>query len=270
MRKEMKIMKKLKSVAAIISAAIIVTSSMSLVSAHEITEEDNRKDYTQAPYYYALEEWFDFYGYTPEQRENFMTDTETLDWMLYNDDYWNYGDYSFMSLEDIDSGIETYAAPTYPISGYDSGTFFTEEILTDDPDTPGCESHDNCSIYGGCGCRSVNDSIQCLGFANFFRWVRTGSYLNSDTQISGMTGSWTANNIQNYFQSKLNVGSHVRLHVKGKTYYHSITIVGFTGSGVKVYDCNSNGNCNIRITDLSWNNIYSNYDSIKYSNTYKG
>lgn len=263
---------KKKVLAIIITAVIAVTSNSSILSAHEDIEPTVQKDYTQAPYYYALEEWFDFNNYTSEQREDFMSDTETLDWMLYNDDYWNYGNYSFTSLEDADNGIETYAAPSYPITGYEGGTFFTEEALTDDPDKPGCESHSSCSIYGGCGCRSVNNSIQCLGFANFFRWARTGSYLNSTTQINGLSGNWSADNIKKYFLEKLNLGSHVRLHLRGQKeiYMHSITVVEMSSSGVKVYDCNWDKKCGIREKNLSWNDIYQNFDAITYSNRFAG
>ena len=254
-------MKKLKITASIISAAIIVISNMSLVSAHEIPEEHNQKDYTQAPYYYALEEWFDFNGYTAEQRESFMADTETLDWILYNDDYWNYGNYQFTLPEETENGIAPHNAPNYPISGYESGTYFSDSGNA-------CTHHNSgCSIYGGCGCRCVNNSIQCMGFANFFRWVRTGEYLTSSTKISGLT-DWTKNNILNYFNNNLNVGSHVRLHVKNKSYFHSITVVKNFGTGITVYDCNLDGKCGIKIYNLSWNDIYNNYDYINYSNTF--
>lgn len=118
----------------------------------------------------------------------------------------------------------------------------------------------------------MSNSIQCLGFAIFFRWARTGNYLNATASIPGMSGNWSTDNIKKYFQEKLNLGSHVRLHLKGKPseYYHSITVVGMSNSGVTVYDCNWDNKCGIRIVDLSWNNIYQNFDEIIYSNKFMG
>lgn len=256
-------MKKFMLTSIIISAVMVITGNSSVISAHEQVE----KDYKQAPYYYALQEWFDVNEYTDEQRESFMADTETLDWILYNDNYWNNGNYSFIESNNTDSVYSVLSLqdkPNYPISGYESGRYFSDESYT-----TGCTHHDNCSVYGGCGCRSVNNSIQCIGFANFFRWVRTGNYLTIDSQISGMSGSWTEDNIKKYFD-QLNLGSHVRLGVKGKTYDHSITIVEKYSSGVKVYDCNWDNKCGVRITDLSWSDIYRNFDEIVYSNYYFG
>ena len=47
------------------------------------------KDYTAAPHYEDLLKWFDRYEYTQEQRDSFMNDTETLDMMLYSDEFWS-------------------------------------------------------------------------------------------------------------------------------------------------------------------------------------
>ncbi len=232
--------------------------------AQELMASGEIKDYTQAPYYYALEEWFDFYGYTLEERERFMEDTETLNWMLYNGDYWNDGNLNFLSLDDIGSGIEKSSSPTYPVSGHEAGTYFSKSH------TPCTHHGPSCSYTGGCDCISVNNSIQCLGFANFVRWARTGSYLDSATQILGLSSNWSVNSIKNYFQNNLNVGSHVRLRVSGKSYDHSITIVSMDNNGVSVYDCNMDGQCGVQIHTLTWNNIYQNYDYIRYSNVYAG
>lgn len=46
------------------------------------------KDYTSAPYYENLEAWFDRWGYTEEQREAFLKDTETCDQILYDGKFW--------------------------------------------------------------------------------------------------------------------------------------------------------------------------------------
>lgn len=201
-----------------------------------------------------MEEWFDFYCCTTEQCENILNDTEFMDWALYNDEYWNYGNYSFTSLDDIEIGIEAHNAPVYPVTGYEDGKYFSDN-------NSACTHHldkNDCPESGGCGCRCVNNSIQCMGFANFFRWVRTGNYLGASSQTPGMSGSWTESNIKNYFQSKVNLGSHVRLHLKGKPeeYRHSITVVAMSNSGVTVYDCNWDKQCGIRIKDLSWSDIY--------------
>lgn len=52
------------------------------------------KDYTSAPYYENLAAWFDCWGYTDEQFEAFLMNTETCDRLLYDDDFWATDDLS--------------------------------------------------------------------------------------------------------------------------------------------------------------------------------
>ena len=76
-------MKKIKIFTAILLSCMITACS----NAPAVTDAVE-KDYASAPHYADLVAWFDRWDYTEEQRESFLKDTETCDWILYDDDYW--------------------------------------------------------------------------------------------------------------------------------------------------------------------------------------
>lgn len=269
----MKITKKIISIAA--SCAMITALSGGAISTTFAVNEmgTSEKDYTQAPYYYALMEWFDHFDYSEEQREQFMADTQVLDDILYDDNYWDYGNYSFCDVdyEDKNVGIETHSV-FYPVTSYENGTYFSKSERGVHGRSA-CTHHfdPGCDFVGNCACINVGGSIQCYGFAKFLRQVYTGFYFSADSKIGGLSKeNWTENNIKNYFSTKVGVGAHVRLHLKNKPagHDHSYTIIQKSTTGIKIYDANWDNQCGIRITDVTWSQIYSNFDSIVYSNVY--
>lgn len=258
---------KVKTIGIAASCVMIAAFSAGAISTTFAVGETgmSEKDYTQAPYYYALEEWFDYFDYSEEQRAQFLADTEVLDNILYDDDYWNNGNYEFCdeTYGEENAGIEAYSV-TYPVVGFESGTYFSNPIRG--VGCPPCTHHlSGCNTDGSCGCRSVQGGIQCYGFANMLHWIYNGTYFNINQQVQGLDKpSWNVNSIKTFFTNKVPIGTHVRLHCKNKNYFHSYTVLQKSSTGIKVYDANWDGQCGIRITDVTWSQIYSYFDYILY------
>lgn len=254
----------IKKITSIFVVSVMAMLAVAIVNAETMTGvSDEHKDYTQSPHYTDLLEWFDRYDYTEEQRTSFMSDTETMDLIMYDDNFWNYGN-------DDNAVAPAYVIPpegavSFPIKGYESGKYFSKAGTT----TP-CTHHSSwCSISGSCGCKSFNNGIQCYGFAHFVYWTTFSSYFSASNQIGGLSSSnWSADNIKDFIKSNLRLGSHIRLHLRGKSddFNHSVIISSKSSTGIEVYDANWDGKCGIRMVTLTWSNIYSLFDKIVYCN----
>lgn len=253
----------IKKITSIFVVSVMAMSTIAVVNAETQTDiSDEHKDYTQSPHYSDLVEWFDRYDYTEEQRESFMADTETMDFIMYDDDFWNYGsdDNAVVPLYD-----PMLPLVNFPIRGYEDGRYFSNAGIT----TPCTHHNSGCNFNGSCGCKSFNNSIQCYGFAQFVYWKRYGVYFSEANQIGGLSKSkFSVGEIQNYIRSNLRVGSHIRLHLrnKGDGYYHSIIVTSKSSTGIGVYDANWDNKCGIRMTTWTWDDIFNYFDEIKYSN----
>lgn len=256
----------IKKITSIFVVSVMAMSAIAVVNAETQADiSDEPKDYTQAPYYNDLMEWFDRFDYTEEQRKSFMSNTEVMDLIVYDDELWNDG-----SDDNAIAPIYDPVPPLveFPIRGYEAGKYFSKAGTT----TP-CTHHnsDNSSCYtdGSCGCKSFLGGIQCFGFAKFVYWSKYGVNFTDVTKLEKLSGSnWTTAKIQEYIKSKLRVGSHIRLHLRGKNddYDHSIIVTSINSTGIGVYDANWEGKCKIRMTTWTWDNIFSFFDRIDYSN----
>ena len=250
----------------VLNAVLLSSAATVGAETNDFGEQHSTRDYTQAPYYNALQEWFDFCNYTENQREKFMNDTETLDWILYSDEYWNNGGYSFTSLGSVPIEKPMLTSASFPVAGYEAGTYFSSVR-----GRPACTHHsyNNCTFDGKCGCGSFDNSIQCLGFAKFVYWTRTGSSMSANGQLKGLY-NWSEAEIKKYIVNNLNIGSHIRFHVKGKNFDHSVIVTSISNTQIGVYDANWDNQCGIRMTTMSWADIYKNFDYIDYSNYFYG
>ncbi len=120
-----------------------------------------------------------------------------------------------------------------PLPSYPSGSYFSKNGKA-------CTHHKSgCNINGSCGCKSYNNSIQCMGFANYvFKQYNGVDCVSSNS--NGKLTNITAASLKTYF-NKLTVGSHFR-YMGTNGIPHSFIITGKTSTGVKVYEANYSAN----------------------------
>lgn len=135
-----------------------------------------------------------------------------------------------------------------PLSSYPSGSYFSKSGKA-------CTHHKSgCNINGSCGCKSYNNSIQCMGFANYVFKQYNGVDCVA-FNANGKLTSISASSLKTYF-NKLKVGSHFR-YMGTNGIPHSFIVTRITSTGVSVYEANyTSNNCvvgqrTISFTDLA-------------------
>ena len=156
------------------------------------------------------------------------------------------------------SSDEHSAAPRFvlPISEYPVGSYFSESGKA-------CTHHNNCSWTGSCGCRSYNNSIQCMGFANYVFKQVTGTDCVDSNSVGGLSNI-SATSLKNYF-SHLTVGSHFR-YMGTNGIPHSFIITGITSNGVSVYEANyASNNCVVGRRTITYSTLASQVSYVRNS-----
>lgn len=144
-----------------------------------------------------------------------------------------------------------------PLASYPSGSYFSKSGNA-------CTHHkSDCDISGSCGCKSYNNSIQCMGFANYvFK-----QYNGVDCVASNANGELTditATSLKNYF-NKLTVGSHFR-YMGTNGIPHSFIITGKTSTSVSVYEANyDSNNCVVGTRTITFETLAKQVKSVKNS-----
>lgn len=118
---------------------------------------------------------------------------------------------------------------------------------------------------------------QCKGFANFifkeiFGVNHIGPYpegiyyylspVNGATELGRLSsGSMSVENAKNLL-SKGAPGDYIQVKRRGRNTAHSMILYSTSSSGIKVFDCNSDGKCGVRLYDISWQSFYNSNDSM--------
>lgn len=147
----------------------------------------------------------------------------------------------------------TTSSASLPLQSYPSGSYFSNNGLA-------CTHHNNCNINGSCGCKSYNNSIQCMGFANYVFKQFNGVDCVASNAKGGLSNI-SATSLQNYI-SGLKVGSHFR-YMGTNGIPHSFIITSKTSTGISVYEANyAANNCLVGTRTITYAQLASQVSSV--------
>lgn len=144
-----------------------------------------------------------------------------------------------------------------PLASYPSGSYFSNSGNA-------CTHHKSgCNINGSCGCKSYNNSIQCMGFANYvFKQYNGVDCVSSNA--NGKLTNITAASLKTYF-NKLTVGSHFR-YMGTNGIPHSFIVKSKTTTGITVYEANyDSNNCVVGQRTITYENLAKQVKSVTNS-----
>lgn len=149
------------------------------------------------------------------------------------------------------------------------------------PDYPTCHTD------GTCGCKSFDNSIQCMGFAKYVfaeysNMTNFSSYYT--TQLSNAEGVEDVKRKMTYtFSSavdaktafsELKKGDYVRMRKAGRANDlggngHSFIILSVTSTSVTVYEANFDQECGVSTRVLTYTSLINSYDKISFALQHK-
>lgn len=141
------------------------------------------------------------------------------------------------------------------------------------------------STYKGTRWDGYYYGIQCKGFANLIFNKLFGVYIgaydeatkyyltnvNGATEVGRLTFDTMSLEAAKNLLLQGQPGDYIQVRRRGKSYGHSMILVGTSSTGITVFDCNSDGQNGVKVYDISWESFYSKNSamSLYHANDYK-